>query len=85
MDYTPDREQLRTDLAAQISAVGGSVPIYVGLGAYRMESSDELIGHVRLINSLGVEGFVLFDYDSSLGKLRHLYEEVLSKEEVRGP
>ncbi|MFC2076030.1 glycoside hydrolase family 10 protein [candidate division KSB1 bacterium] len=85
MDYTPDREQLQSDLSAQMTAVGGSVPIHVGLGVYQMETADELVGHVRLINAMGANGFVLFDYDACLGKLKRLYDDVLSREEIREP
>jgi uncharacterized lipoprotein YddW (UPF0748 family) len=69
MDYTLDRDELARLLDEQIDAVRGAVPVYAGLGAFKMKSLLTLIEQVEAARTAGADGFVAFAYDS--GKLAH--------------
>jgi len=74
MDYTTDIEDLRKKVTQQVgfikevAAEGRRVPIYVGIGAFRLPDAGDLIEQVQLARELGADGFVLFQYDEELAE-----------------
>jgi uncharacterized lipoprotein YddW (UPF0748 family) len=62
MAYTPDPEMFATQIAA-VRALAGSRPVWAGIGAYRL-SSHETINNISTARRLGVDGIILFSYDS---------------------
>ena len=74
MDYTTDIEDLRTKVTQQAGfikevAVGSRrVPLYIGIGAFRLPDTADLIEQIQLARELGADGFVLFQYDEELAE-----------------
>ena len=74
MDYTTDIEDLRTKVTHQVGVVrdraaeGRPVPLYVGIGAFRLPDASDLIEQIQLSRELGADGFVLFQYDEELAE-----------------
>ena len=74
MDYTTDADDLRTKVTQQVgfieevAAQGPRVPLYVGLGAFRLPETADLIEQIQLTRKLGADGFVLFQYDEELAE-----------------
>jgi len=64
MDYTNDTGYLRKLTEAQVQAVAGKCPLYIGVGAWRHESVATLADQIQSARSLGADGFVLFAYES---------------------
>jgi uncharacterized lipoprotein YddW (UPF0748 family) len=62
MDYTLDRVELARLLEEQTDAVRGAVPLYAGLGAFKMQSLLTLIEQVEAARAAGADGFVAFSY-----------------------
>jgi dihydrodipicolinate synthase/N-acetylneuraminate lyase len=54
-------------MAARSAA--GRHPLWAGIGAYRL-SSDEIVASVQAARRLGVDGLILFSYDSLTGPTR---------------
>ncbi|MBC7287351.1 MAG: family 10 glycosylhydrolase, partial [Armatimonadetes bacterium] len=63
MDYIPDNAALRSLVARQVAWVSGRVPLYIGLGEWRLEDAVHLGYQIQMIRELGADGFVLFHYD----------------------
>jgi dihydrodipicolinate synthase/N-acetylneuraminate lyase len=49
----------------------GSRPVWAGIGAYRL-SSSETVENIRIARQLGASGIVLFSYDSLISLPRGL-------------
>ncbi len=64
MDYTNDTGYLRKLTEAQVKAVSGKCPLYIGVGAWRHESVATLADQIQSARSLGADGFVLFSYEA---------------------
>ena len=69
MDYTKDEEELAGLLHQQVAATQGQIPLYAGLGAYRLKSASDLTRQVQAARGAGADGFVAFSYDS--GEFAH--------------
>jgi len=65
MDYSRDREEVSRLLSAQLGATRGAVPVYAGLGAYRLDSASALIDQIDVSREAGADGFVVFSYSSA--------------------
>jgi uncharacterized lipoprotein YddW (UPF0748 family) len=65
MVYTTDPDLFATHIRA-VRALGRREAVWGGIGAYRL-SPQEVVGRVRLAQSLDVGGIVLFSYDSLAG------------------
>lgn len=68
MDYTTSPEGLEEIVAKQVNWVGGRIPLYIGIGAFRLASPDQVIDRIARTRALGADGFVLFQYDANLGQ-----------------
>lgn len=62
MAYTTDAGAFAAQIAAA-KRIAGSHPLWAGIGAYRL-SSELIVEHARTARRLGVEGIILFSYDS---------------------
>ncbi|RKY59567.1 MAG: hypothetical protein DRP95_04950, partial [Candidatus Latescibacterota bacterium] len=68
MDYTTDPEQFREWVLRQVEWTRGKVPLYPGIGAYRMMDGEEVLHQVALARSMGADGFVLFSYSPRVAR-----------------
>ena len=68
MAYTADAGVFATQVAAA-RQIAGSHPIWAGIGAYQL-SSSEIVANVQAARRLGVGGIILFSYDSLTGPTR---------------
>lgn len=92
MDYTTDIDDLRARVTQQVgfikevAAEGRRVPLYIGLGAFRLPEAADLIQQIQLTRELGADGFVLFQYDEELAeqKLPALLMGVTKSPPLRG-
>jgi uncharacterized lipoprotein YddW (UPF0748 family) len=62
MAYTTDAEIFETQIAA-VRALAAFKPVWAGIGAYRL-SSRETINNITIARRVGVNGIILFSYDS---------------------
>jgi dihydrodipicolinate synthase/N-acetylneuraminate lyase len=62
MTYATDLDAFRLQLTSAQAASGGR-PLWAGIGAYRL-SGGEALDQVRAARALGVDGVLLFSYDS---------------------
>lgn len=74
MDYTNDTDYLRRLTEAQVKAVAGKCPLYIGIGAWRHPSVATLVDQIQSARTLGADGFVLFAYES--GKTRQFISAI---------
>jgi len=64
MDYTPKTAYLGELVRKQAEAVGGRIPIYVGLGAWRHPDAVTFVDQVQAAREVGADGFVAFSYEN---------------------
>ena len=62
MAYTTDAGVFEAQIAA-VRALAGFKPVWAGIGAYRL-SSGETVNNISIARRLGVNGVILFSYDS---------------------
>ena len=62
MDYTTDPEKFGEWVRMQSVWTEGRIPLYPGIGAYRMTDGGEVLHQVALARELGADGFVIFSY-----------------------
>jgi uncharacterized lipoprotein YddW (UPF0748 family) len=65
MDDTPDEAELGRWVAQQVRWVDGRVPLYIGLGAWRLGDTPAVAAQIKRSRALGADGFVLFHYNDS--------------------
>ncbi|MFP4058736.1 MAG: family 10 glycosylhydrolase [Candidatus Brocadiia bacterium] len=63
MDYTPDADRLEELVARQVEWVEGMAPLYVGIGAWRIEDAPGLLDQLERARRVGADGFVCFHYN----------------------
>jgi len=68
MVYTTDHAMFVSQVAAARVAAGVH-PLWAGIGAYRL-SSSQIVENVQAARRLGVDGTILFSYDSLTGPAR---------------
>lgn len=61
MDYTEDDGRFERLVKTQAELIGGRIPMYPGIGAYRLEGPDRVVGQIAIARRLGVAGFTVFD------------------------
>jgi uncharacterized lipoprotein YddW (UPF0748 family) len=64
MAYTPETESFRKQIANAINHSAGR-KVWGGIGAYK-QTADGAIEKIQVGRQLGVNGFILFSYDSSI-------------------
>jgi len=73
MDYITSDASFAGIVATQMSQVAGRIPLYAGIGAWRLGTPDRVAGQMEIARNLGADGFILFNYT------RTLAEEMLPK------
>jgi len=70
MNYTEGLPEMRSRLKADLDAVGGKIPVYVGLyatyGADRNQAPDMAVAQIAAARELGASGFVLFELEEQV-------------------
>jgi uncharacterized lipoprotein YddW (UPF0748 family) len=62
MAYTTDPEMFQRQIT-EVHALAGLKPVWAGIGAYRLSSHDT-INNIDIARRAGVNGIILFSYDS---------------------
>ncbi len=62
MDYTTDDAAFRELVSQQRKLVGGRIPLYPGVGAFRL-TPDRMVGQIVIARSLGADGFTVFNLE----------------------
>jgi len=68
MDYQVSDASFASLVANQMSLVGGRIPLYPGIGAWRLITPDRVAGQVRIARGVGADGFILFNYSRDLAE-----------------
>jgi len=63
MDYTPDPDRLAQMVSNQVGWVNGRVPLYPGIGAWRIADVAGLVDQIERARRLGADGFLCFHYN----------------------
>ncbi|HOP78686.1 MAG TPA: family 10 glycosylhydrolase [Thermogutta sp.] len=61
MDYTEDDRRFERLVKTQAELIGGRIPMYPGIGAYRLDGPDRVVGQISIARQIGVPGFTIFD------------------------
>jgi uncharacterized lipoprotein YddW (UPF0748 family) len=86
MDYIPDTERFHRTVERQVDWVGGRVPLYAGIGAFRLPHADDLIAQIDATRRAGADGFILFEYSTWLGeKVLPLLHQGITAEKTHPP
>ena len=64
MDYTQSDAELVNLVTNQLKLVDGRVPLYPGIGAWRLGTPDRVVSQILAVRSLGAAGFTLFNLDA---------------------
>ena len=68
MDYTNNPEQFVRWVKNQWQATQGKIPMYPGIGAFRLDGPDQVVGQIALARLAGVPGFTIFNLDEQSPK-----------------
>jgi uncharacterized lipoprotein YddW (UPF0748 family) len=68
MDYEVDPGRFAALVTRQVRAVAGRLPLYPGIGAFRLADAAGVLSQVAATRALGADGFVLFAYDARLAR-----------------
>ena len=86
MDYIPDRARFERTVSAQVDWLGGRIPLYIGIGAYRLPGPDALIDQIASTRRAGADGFILFQCDLPLAtQALPLLHQGISRQSTRPP
>ncbi len=67
MDYTESDNAFVNLVSAQVGYVGGAVPVYSGIGVWRI-TTDQAIGQMELSRAAGADGCILFNMGTELAE-----------------
>ena len=68
MDYTQSDMSFTNMVASQMPLVDGRIPIYPGIGAWRLGSADRVVSQIQIARQLGAQGFTIFDLNEGAAK-----------------
>ena len=63
MDYFADTAGMAKYAAKQVEWVDGRIPLYIGVGAWKIREAAGLIDQLERARALGADGFVCFHYN----------------------
>lgn len=69
MDYTNNHDQFVRWVKNQWQATQGKIPMYPGIGAFRLDGPDQVVGQIALARLAGVPGFTIFNLDEQSPKI----------------
>ena len=81
MNYTADRLDFATWLLTQRKAIGGRIPLVVGMGPFsdacQFDGPGQLVEQIQIARSFGAGGFIVFKYTDQFAQeyLPYLVEE----------
>ena len=64
MDYTQSDTELLNLVSNQLKLVDGRIPLYPGIGAWRLGPADRVASQIYQARQLGAPGFTLFNLDA---------------------
>lgn len=65
MDYEVNDETFQAVVRGQLSLLGGTVPLYPGIGSF-INPDEAVVGQMEMGRNLGADGFALFNMGSDL-------------------
>ena len=68
MDYMTSDASFAGIVARQMEQVDGRIPLYPGIGAWRLGTADRVAGQIEIARNLGADGFTLFNYSADLAQ-----------------
>ncbi len=68
MDYITSDASFAAQVATQMEQVAGRVPLYPGIGAWRLDSPDRVAAQIHIARHLGTDGFILFNYSGDMAE-----------------
>lgn len=69
MDYSEDDVRFERLVKRQMELIGGRIPMYPGIGAYRLEGPDRVVGQIAIARRNGAPGFTIFNLDEQSPKV----------------
>jgi hypothetical protein len=66
MNYETNDRDFTLLVRQQAAWVNRKVPLYAGIGAYKMSGPEQVVRQILLARTNGADGFVLFQYDPRL-------------------
>jgi uncharacterized lipoprotein YddW (UPF0748 family) len=66
MNYETNNHDFVVLVRQQAGWVNRKIPLYAGIGAYKMAAPDQLVRQILLARESGADGFVLFQHDARL-------------------
>ncbi len=68
MDYATSDMEFSNLVANQLKLVEGRIPMYPGIGAWRLGSADRVVGQIHCARQLGAAGFTVFNLDEGAAR-----------------
>lgn len=68
MDYTQSDLQFSSLVSNQLKLVEGRIPVYPGIGAWRLGTADRVVAQIYVARSLGAPGFTVFNLDEGAAR-----------------
>jgi uncharacterized lipoprotein YddW (UPF0748 family) len=66
MDYESADADFSKWVSSQVAAVNHKIPVYAGIGAFKLSGPEQLAGQIQLSRQLGADGFVIFNLTEKL-------------------
>jgi len=76
MNYTTDADRFAANMKAHLPLARGMTPYYSGIGAYRMDTFEQMAANVGLGRELGQDGWVAFELRGLRAKLEQIKKEL---------
>lgn len=61
MDYTQSDMEFTNMVSSQMELVEGRIPVYPGIGAWRLNTADRVVSQILAARALKAQGFTVFD------------------------
>lgn len=68
MDYAISDMEFSNLVSNQLKLIEGRIPMYPGIGAWRLGSADRVVGQIHCARQLGAAGFTVFNLDEGAAK-----------------
>ena len=68
MDYATSDLAFTNLVSNQMKLIGGRIPVYPGIGAWRLGSADRVVGQMHWARELGAQGFTVFNLEEGAAR-----------------
>lgn len=68
MDYTQSDMEFNNLVSNQMQLIENRIPIYPGVGAWRLGTPDRVVSQILIARQLGAQGFTIFDLNEGAAK-----------------